>query len=197
MQSVFVAPLSWRSRIVEIKKSQQNISKFFVYLYNMADRMNPQQRRKCMQSIRSKDTKPELLVRKFLFSRGFRYRLNVKKLPGSPDIVLKKYRTAIFINGCFWHGHQDCKYFVLPKTNTPFWQEKIRRNQERDLKRRIELRDMGWHTITLWECQLKPKVLQQTLNGLERTLCQIYLGDRIQGVNFFVSKVDKIHPYLC
>ena len=178
LQSVFVAPLSWHSRIVEIKKSQQIISKIFVYLYNMADRMNPQQRRKCMQSIRSKDTKPELLVRKFLFSRGFRYRLNVKKLPGSPDIVLKKYRTAIFINGCFWHGHQDCKYFVLPKTNTPFWQEKIRRNQDRDLKRRIELRDMGWHTITLWECQLKPKVLQQSLNGLEKTLCQIYLGDR-------------------
>ena len=144
----------------------------------MADKMNPQQRRNCMQSIRSKDTKPELLVRKFLFSRGFRYRLNVKKLPGSPDIVLRKYRTAIFINGCFWHGHQDCRYFVLPKTNTPFWENKILKNQERDLKRRTELRDLGWHTITLWECQLKPKVLQQTLNGLEKTLCQIYLGDR-------------------
>ncbi len=135
------------------------------------------------QFIRSKDTKPELLVRKFLFSKGFRYRLNVKKLPGSPDIVLKKYRTAIFINGCFWHGHHDCKYFTLPKSNTLFWQDKIQHNRDRDLKRRIELRDMGWHTITLWECQLKPKVLQQTMNGLEKTLCHIYLEDKRQFYN--------------
>lgn len=141
----------------------------------MADRLNPQQRRKCMQSIRSKDTKPKLLVRRFLFLRGFRYRLNVKKLPGSPDIVLKNYRTVIFINGCFWHGHEECKYFVLPKTNTSFWQEKINCNQERDLKRRIELRDMGWHTITLWECQLKPKAIDQTLQGLETALHKIFL----------------------
>lgn len=141
----------------------------------MADKLNPQQRRRCMQSIKSKDTKPELLVRKFLFSRGFRYRLNAKRLPGSPDIVLKKYRTAIFINGCFWHGHQDCKYFVLPKTNTDFWQNKILKNQERDLKRRIELRDMGWHTITLWECQLKPRTISQTLQGLETALHRIFL----------------------
>ena len=128
-----------------------------------------------MQSIRSKDTKPELLVQRFLFSHGFRYRLNVKKLPGSPDIVLKKYRTVIFINGCFWHGHEECKYFVLPKTNTAFWQEKISRNQERDLKRRIELRNMGWHTITLWECQLKPKAINQILQGLETALHKIFL----------------------
>lgn len=144
----------------------------------MADKLNPQQRRKCMQSIRSKNTKPVLLVRKFLFSRGFRYRLNVKKLPGSPDIVLPKYRTVIFINGCFWHGHQNCKYFVVPKTNTPFWENKILKNQERDLKRRIELRDLGWHTVTLWECQLKPKTLQNTLAGLEKTICHIYLSDK-------------------
>ena len=141
----------------------------------MADRLNPQQRRKCMQRIKSKDTEPELLVRRFLFSHGFRYRLNVKQLPGSPDIVLKKYRTAIFINGCFWHGHDECKYFVLPKTNTSFWQDKINRNRERDLKRRIELRDLGWHTITLWECQLKPKSINQTLQGLETVLSKIFL----------------------
>ncbi len=144
----------------------------------MADIMNPQQRRKCMQNIRSKDTKPELLVRRFLFSNGFRYRLNVKGLPGSPDIVLKKYRTVIFINGCFWHGHEDCKYFVMPKTNTPFWQRKIKKNRERDFQRRIELRDLGWHTITLWECQLKPKVMHQTLGGLEKTLYHIFLMDK-------------------
>ncbi len=144
----------------------------------MADIMNPQQRRKCMQNIRSKDTKPELLVRRFLFSNGFRYRLNVKGLPGSPDIVLKKYRTVIFINGCFWHGHEDCEYFVMPKTNTPFWQRKIKKNRERDFQRRIELRDLGWHTITLWECQLKPKVMHQTLGGLEKTLYHIFLMDK-------------------
>ena len=144
----------------------------------MADKLNPEQRRKCMQSIKSKDTKPELLVRKFLFSRGFRYRLNVKTLPGSPDIVLKKYRTAIFINGCFWHGHKGCKYFVLPKTNTQFWQNKIQKNQERDLDRRIKLRDLGWHTITLWECQLKPKTINQTMQTLENIMYKIFLNNK-------------------
>lgn len=144
----------------------------------MPDKLNPQQRHKCMQSIRSKNTTPELLVRRFLFAHGFRYRLNVKKLPGTPDIVLRKYRTAIFINGCFWHGHNGCRYFVMPKTNTGFWQAKITRNQERDLQRRIDLRKLGWHTITIWECQLKPKNREQTLLGLEKTLCQIYLGDK-------------------
>lgn len=137
--------------------------------------MTPEQRKYCMQRIKSKDTKPELFVRKFLFAHGFRYRLNVKRLPGSPDIVLKKYRTTIFINGCFWHGHQNCKYFVLPKTNTTFWQNKIQRNQERDLQRRIDLKKMGWHTITIWECQLKAKKREKTLAGLEKTLCHIFL----------------------
>jgi DNA mismatch endonuclease (patch repair protein) len=91
---------------------------------------------------------------------------------------LPKYRTAIFINGCFWHGHPGCRYFVLPKTNTPFWQAKIDRNQQRDLQRRIDLRNLGWHTITLWECQLKPKTKDLTLASLEKTLYKIYLGDR-------------------
>ena len=93
----------------------------------MADKLTPEQRHRCMASIRSKDTKPEMLVRRYLFARGFRYRVNVKRLPGTPDIVLRKYRTVIFINGCFWHGHEDCPYFVLPKTNTPFWKAKIER----------------------------------------------------------------------
>lgn len=131
-----------------------------------------------MQCIKSKDTKPELIVRKYLFSHGFRYRINVKRLPGTPDIVLPKYRTAIFINGCFWHGHEGCKYFVLPKSNIPYWQAKIDRNQHRDLQRRIDLRNLGWHTITIWECQLKPKNKALTLASLEKTLYQIYLGDR-------------------
>ena len=92
--------------------------------------------------------------------------VNVKKLPGTPDIVLRKYRTVIFVNGCFWHGHEGCKYYVLPKTNTEFWKEKIERNKERDLKERMQLRNMGWHVILLWECQLKSKVREQNLKGL-------------------------------
>ena len=114
-------------------------------------------------------------MRRYLFSRGFRYRVNVKRLPGTPDIVLRKYRTVIFINGCFWHGHEDCPYYVLPKTNTSFWKAKIERNRERDMQKRIQLRLLGWHTIILWECQLKSKQREMTLKGLERTLNQIYL----------------------
>ena len=98
-----------------------------------------------MSHIRGKNTRPELIVRKYLFAHGFRFRVNVKKLPGTPDIVLRKYHTVIFVNGCFWHGHEGCPYFVLPKSNVEFWNNKITRNRERDLKNRIKLRDMGWH----------------------------------------------------
>ena len=100
-----------------------------------------------MASIHSRDTKPEMAVRRYLHAHGFRYRVNVKRLLGSPDIVLRKYRTAIFIHGCFWHGHEGCRYFVLPKSNTDFWTAKIARNQERDQERRQQLKQMGWHTI--------------------------------------------------
>ena len=131
-----------------------------------------------MSAIKGKNTKPELLVRKFLFSRGFRYRLNHPRLPGHPDLVLRKYRTVIFVNGCFWHGHEGCKYYVLPKTNVGFWQNKIERNRSRDIEERHQLTSMGWYCITIWECQLKPKVRQQTLDSLEYTLCHIYLKDR-------------------
>lgn len=131
-----------------------------------------------MSAIKGKNTKPELLVRKFLFSRGFRYRLNHPRLPGHPDIVLRKYRTVIFVNGCFWHGHQGCKYFVLPKSNVEFWQNKIERNRVRDVEEQRQLASMGWHCITIWECQLKPKVRQQTLTALEYTLSHIFLEDR-------------------
>ena len=128
-----------------------------------------------MSRIAGKDTKPEELVRKYLFSKGFRYRKNVRKLPGTPDLVLPKYRTVIFVNGCFWHGHEGCKYYVLPKTNTEFWKEKIEKNKERDLKERMQLRTMGWHVILLWECQLKSKVRDQNLKGLLYTLNKIVL----------------------
>ena len=123
----------------------------------MADKLTPEQRHKCMSSIRSRNTKPEVLVRKYLFAQGLRFRINVRRLPGTPDIVLRKYRTVIFVNGCFWHGHEGCRYFVLPKTRTDFWQAKIERNRERDLAERLQLRRMGWHVIQVWECQLKPK----------------------------------------
>ena len=141
----------------------------------MTDKLTPSQRHKCMSHIRSKNTKPEMIVRRYLFQHGFRYRVHVKKLPGTPDIVLKKYRTVIFVNGCFWHGHEGCKYYVLPKSNTEFWQKKIERNQERDLEERIQLRDMGWHVIQLWECQLKPKVREENLQGLVYTLNHLLL----------------------
>lgn len=141
----------------------------------MADRMTPEQRHKCMSRIRSKNTKPELLVRRYLFGRGFRYRVNVKRLPGTPDIVLRKYRTVIFINGCFWHGHEDCKLNTTPKTNTEYWKHKVDMNRERDMEKRIQLRLLGWHTIIIWECQLKPKVRETTLKGLELTLNTILL----------------------
>ena len=141
----------------------------------MSDRLTIEQRHNNMAAIRGRDTKPEILVRKFLWSRGFRYRLNHPRLPGKPDIVLRKYRTCILVNGCFWHGHEGCKYYVMPKTNTEFWKAKIERNRARDLDRRIKLRDMGWHVIQIWECQLKPKVREEYLEGLLLTLNRILI----------------------
>ena len=134
------------------------------------DKLTKEQRHRCMSAIKGKNTKPELLVRKFLFSRGFRYRLNHPRLPGHPDIVLRKYRTVIFVNGCFWHGHEKC--------NIDFWQKKIERNKERDKKEQCQLAAMGWHCITIWECQLKPKVRMETLDSLAYTLNHIFLEDR-------------------
>lgn len=140
--------------------------------------MTPEQRHKCMARIRSKNTKPEIMVRKYLFARGFRYRKNVRRLPGTPDIVLRKYRTVIFVNGCFWHGHEGCRYSHLPKSNMEFWRNKIERNKKRDLRERVELRRMGWHVIQVWECQLKPKEREMTLRSIEQALYEIYLQDR-------------------
>jgi DNA mismatch endonuclease (patch repair protein) len=108
-----------------------------------------------MSQIKSKNTKPEETVRKYLFAHGFRYRKNDKRLPGTPDIVLPKFKTVIFINGCFWHGHNQCKYFVIPKSNTEFWVNKINRNIERDTLNIDKLKSLGWNVITIWECELK------------------------------------------
>ena len=131
---------------------------------------NKQTRSYNMSQIKGKNTKPEELVRKFLFAQGFRYRKNDKRLPGSPDIVLPKYKTVIFVNGCFWHKHEGCKYFVWPKTNPDFWREKIERNVERDKNNFSKLREMGWKVIIVWECLLKPKVRQETLISLIKSI---------------------------
>ena len=159
------------------------------------DKLTPQQRHKNMASIKSKDTKPELIVRKYLWSHGFRYRLNNPRLPGHPDIVLRKYRTCIFVNGCFWHGHDvsltpnpspkgeggdnidNSKCCKIPKTNREFWVAKIRRNKERDKEELRRLAAMGWHCITVWECELKPSKREETLDSIAFTLNHIWLQD--------------------
>ena len=136
----------------------------------MPDVMTPQQRHDCMSHIRSKNTKPEQLVRQALWHKGFRYRLHVKDLPGKPDIVLPKYKAVIFINGCFWHGHDGCKDFVIPKSNTAFWLGKIGKNKERDARDGIALASAGWKVITIWECELKKPVFEATLDSLIQAL---------------------------
>ena len=123
-----------------------------------------------MSRIRGKDTKPEEMVRKYLFSKGFRYRKNVPTLPGKPDIVLSKYKTCIFVNGCFWHAHNGCKYFVWPQNNAEFWREKISKNVERDVREQKELRELGWKVLVVWECELKKDVREETLSRLVRQL---------------------------
>lgn len=119
-----------------------------------------------MSQIKSKNTKPEVMVRKFLFSKGFRFRIHVKHLPGKPDIVLPKYETVIFIHGCFWHGHEGCKYYVIPKTRTKWWVNKIKNNSQKDSENFTRLKEAGWKVITIFECELKSKTMDQTLNKL-------------------------------
>ena len=115
-----------------------------------------------MSRIKGRKTKPEEIIAKYLFSQGFRYRRNVKKLPGTPDIVLKKYKTVIFVNGCFWHMHEGCKYFVWPKDNSEFWKNKLLANKERDEKEKKEIEELGWKVIVVWECQLKKAERERT-----------------------------------
>lgn len=119
-----------------------------------------------MSQIRSTNSKPEIMVRKYLFSKGLRYRKNVKTLPGKPDIVLPKYKTIVFVNGCFWHGHKNCKYFVMPKSNIEFWNEKISRNVKRDEEIHRKLSAAGWNVIVVWECELKKDKRENTLEYL-------------------------------
>lgn len=132
----------------------------------MSDVHDAETRSYNMRQIKGKNTKPEIMVRRFLFSRGFRYRLNDKKLPGKPDIVLPKYNTVIFINGCFWHGHDNCKYFVIPKTRTEWWLQKIARNKQVDSNNFQILQVLGWQVLTIFECELKKENRDKTLDEL-------------------------------
>ena len=145
----------------------------------MTDKLTPEQRHLCMSHIRSKDTKPELKVRRWLWSNGYRYRLNVKSVPGKPDIVMRRYRTAIFVNGCFWHGHNvqfgegataNSRCCKIPQSNRDFWVGKIRRNQERDRSNCELLRQNGWQVIVIWECQLTAANIGRTMREVELLL---------------------------
>lgn len=119
------------------------------------DVLTASQRKKNMTAIKGRNTKPELLVRRALFARGYRFRIHCKYLPGNPDIVLKKYRTAVFVNGCFWHRHENCRYATTPASNAAFWQKKFRENVARDQRNYELLREMGWNVVIIWECQLR------------------------------------------
>lgn len=163
---------------------QKNVYLCIDFLHTMTDRMTPEQRHRCMSHIHSKGTKPELRVRRWLWSHEYRYRLNVKSVPGKPDIVMRPYRTAIFVNGCFWHGHgvtespvQDSRFKIqgsscckIPQTNRGFWEKKILRNQERDQENYRVLQNNGWQVIVVWECQLTSKHLEHTMRQVELLL---------------------------
>ena len=132
----------------------------------MVDKVSKEVRSYNMSRIRSKDTTPEILVRSYLFSKGLRFRKNDKRYPGSPDIVLPKYKTMVFVHGCFWHLHDGCKYAVMPKSNVEFWEKKLYGNKERDERNKKELEELGWKVITVWECELKKDKVEQTLTRL-------------------------------
>lgn len=132
----------------------------------MADVHDKKTRSYNMSQIKGRDTKPEMLVRRFLHANGYRYKLHDKNLPGKPDIVLPKYKTVIFVHGCFWHGHSNCKYFTIPKTRTKWWMNKINGNKANDEKAVKALKKDGWKVITVWECKLKPAGVEKTLNSL-------------------------------
>ena len=151
----------------------------------MPDVLAPAQRHRCMSHIRSKATKLEILVWKWLWAHGYRYRLNVKSVPGKPDIVLRKYRTAIFVNGCFWHGHEGCKQFVLPKTNSDFWRTKIEQNRTRDTRNYDELMNAGWQVIVIWACNLTKDRLESTMQQVAVTLNRNLLA--------LAKKMKKVH----
>lgn len=159
--------------------------------------MTPEQRHDCMASIHSEDTRPEQAVRRELWHRGYRFRKCVRTLPGTPDIVLPKYRTCIFVNGCFWHGHKGCSKFVMPKTRTEFWVNKIARNQERDLVNIQRLESIGWSAITVWECELGKSSIENTMEKIEsmleenRTKWEAYQAHRRESRKFAIEQARR------
>ena len=163
----------------------------------MPDRMTPEQRHDCMASIHSEDTRPEQAVRRELWHRGYRFRKCVRTLPGTPDIVLPKYRTCIFVNGCFWHGHKGCSKFVMPKTRTEFWENKIAKNQERDLVNIQRLESIGWSAITVWECELGKSGIENTMEKIEsmleenRTKWEAYQAHRRESRKFAIEQARR------
>lgn len=163
----------------------------------MPDRMTPEQRHDCMASIHSENTRPEQAVRRELWHRGYRFRKCVRTLPGTPDIVLPKYRTCIFVNGCFWHGHKGCSKFVMPKTRTEFWANKIARNQERDLVNIQRLESIGWSAITVWECELGKSSIENTIEKIEsmleenRTKWEAYQAHRRESRKFAIEQARR------
>ena len=136
----------------------------------MGDNHTPEERRYNMSRIRSSDTKPEIKVRKYLFARGFRYRKNMRDLPGCPDVVLPKYKTVIFVQGCFWHMH-DCGRFRWPSTNKEYWERKIYNNVERDHTNKEQLQSLGWKVLEIWECELKRKSFEETMSQITQEIC--------------------------
>jgi DNA mismatch endonuclease (patch repair protein) len=144
----------------------------------MADVHEPETRSYNMSQVQAKDTNPEMVVRKFLHSKGFRYRLHVKDLSGKPDIVLPKYNSVIFVHGCFWHAHEDCKYFKIPETRTKWWKEKLYGNKERDKRNIQKLEKGGWNVIVVWECELKKDKANKTLNSIVQKLKVQYYDNK-------------------
>ena len=152
--------------------------------------MTREQRHHCMSRIKGKDTRPEMVVRRYLHARGFRYSLHVRRLPGCPDMVLRKYHTVIFINGCFWHGHPDCDKFRMPRSNVEFWQEKIRRNKERDSRDVSALEALGWNVIVVWECELAKPVMKETLLSLAEAVRRNIEPESIYHIPLSVRKLS-------
>ena len=160
----------------------------------MADKMTPAQRHRCMASIKGKDTRPEMLVRRYLHSHGFRYSLHSKRLPGKPDIVLRKYHSVIFVHGCFWHGHPGESCYRKPSTNVEFWEEKIRRNKERDAADVAALEALGWHVIIVWECELSKPRFESAMENLTANLRRYLEVEHIHSIPLSVRRLSNQDP---
>ena len=161
---------------------------------SMADKMTPAQRHRCMASIKGIDTRPEMKVRRYLHGLGFRYSLHSKRLPGKPDIVLRKYHSVIFVHGCFWHGHPGESCYRKPSTNVEFWEEKIRRNKERDAADVAALESLGWHVMVVWECELSKSRFESTMDNLVAGLRQYLEVEHIHRIPLSVRKMSNQDP---